>query len=172
MESTKIQDEKNEILNFKIDLFNKHHTIGSLITLLQSAQNSYGYIPEKIIYYISEIVGIPATDIYGVITFYSQFRLKPIGKNLIRICEGTACHVNGAKSVLSALQDEIGISVGETSDDGLFTLHSVACLGCCSLAPVFMINETTYGNLTKDKIKKIIKEYKAGEKFRIEYEKN
>jgi NADH-quinone oxidoreductase subunit E len=169
---TKIHREKGEILTFKMDLFKKCHENGSLISLLQSAQNSYGYIPEKIIYYISEIVGIPATDIYGVITFYSQFRLKPIGKNLIRICEGTACHVNGAKSILSALQDEIYISVGETSEDGLFTLQSVACLGCCSLAPVFMINNTTYGNLTKDKIKKIIKEYQDGDKCRIEYEKN
>jgi NADH-quinone oxidoreductase subunit E len=167
-----IQEEKKEILNFKIDLINKRHEDGSLITLLQSAQNSYGYIPEKVIYYISELVGIPATDIYGVITFYSQFRLKPIGKNLIRICEGTACHVNGAKTVLSVLQDEVGISIGETSDDSLFTLQSVACLGCCSLAPVIMINDITYGNLTTDKIKKIIKEYKAKDKSRFEYEKN
>ena len=159
--------EKQSILNFKIDLINKRQQHGSLIPLLQSAQDSYGYIPEKVIHYISELVGIPSAEIYGVITFYSQFRLKPLGKNLIRICEGTACHVNGAKSILTVLQDELGISVDETSDDGLFSLQSVACLGCCSLAPVIMINNQTHGNLTTDKIKKIIKKYKAEEKVRV-----
>ena len=159
--------EKPSILDFKIDLINKRHQNGSLIPLLQAAQDSYGYIPEKIIYYISELVNIPAADIYGVITFYSQFRLKPLGKNLIRICEGTACHVTGAKSILSVLQDELGITVGETSDDGIFSLQSVACLGCCSLAPVIMINNTTHGNLTQDKLKKIIKKYKSEELIRV-----
>jgi NADH-quinone oxidoreductase subunit E len=158
--------EKPGILDFKIDLINKRHQNGSLIPLLQSAQDSYGYIPEKVIYYISELVNIPAADIYGVITFYSQFRLKPLGKNLIRICEGTACHVNGAKSILSVLQDELGITVGETTDDGIFSLQSVACLGCCSLAPVIMINNSTHGNLTTDKLKKIVKKYKSEEQYR------
>lgn len=166
MNDTEVQ-EKKSILNFKIDLVNKRHQNGSLIPLLQAAQDSYGYIPEKVIYYISELVGIPAAEIYGVITFYSQFRLKPLGKNLIRICEGTACHVNGAKSILTALQDELGITVGETTDDGIFSLQSVACLGCCSLAPVIMINDATHGNLTMDKIKKILKKHKTEEKIRI-----
>jgi len=151
---------EKEIKNFKIDLINKRNEEGSLIPLLQSAQESYGYIPEKVIHYISELVGIPAAEIYGVITFYSQFRLKPLGKNLVRICEGTACHVNGAKSILSALEDELGVGVGDTTDDGLFTLQSVACLGCCSLSPVIMINEETHGNLTSAKLRRILKNYK------------
>jgi NADH-quinone oxidoreductase subunit E len=159
-----ILELKKEIFDFKIDLINKRHQPGSLIPLLQSAQNSYGYIPEKIIDYISELVGIPQAEIYGVITFYAQFRLKPIGKNLIRICEGTACHVNGAKSVLSVLQDEIGISIGETTDDGIFSLVSVACLGCCSLAPVMMINDETFGNLDQNKVKKAVAKYSKAEK--------
>jgi len=165
MATSEVQ-EKPSILDFKIELINKRHQSGSLIPLLQAAQNSYGYIPEKVIHYISVLVGIPAADIYGVITFYSQFRLKPLGKNLIRICEGTACHVNGAKSILSALQDELGVSVGETTEDGLFSLVSVACLGCCSLAPVIMVNSLAHGNLTSDKLKKIVKKYKAEEKYR------
>jgi NADH-quinone oxidoreductase subunit E len=165
--STVDTEEKPSILDFKIDLINKRHQNGSLIPLLQAAQDSYGYIPEKIIYYISELVNIPAADIYGVITFYSQFRLKQLGKNLIRICEGTACHVNGAKSILSVLQDELGITVDETSEDGIFSLQSVACLGCCSLAPVVMINNTTHGNLTQDKLKKIIRKYKTEELIRV-----
>lgn len=160
-------ENKENILNFKLDLVHKRGQNGSLIPLLQSAQDSYGYIPEKVIHYISELVNIPSAEIYGVITFYSQFRLKPLGKNLIRICEGTACHVNGAKGILTALQDELGISVGETTDDGVFSLQSVACLGCCSLAPVVMINNETHGNLTSEKLKKIIKKYKSDEKARV-----
>ncbi len=172
MEDVEILEEKKEILNFKVDLINKRHQHGSLIPLLQSAQDSYGYVPEKVIHYISELVKIPAAEIYGVITFYAQFRLKPMGKNIVRICEGTACHVNGAKTVLSALNDELGITVGETTDDGVFSLLSVACLGCCSLAPVMMVNNDTYGNLTIDKIKKTIKKIKTEELCRVEYEKN
>jgi len=137
----KIPEKKREVKNFKIDLLTKKDHKGALIPLLQSAQDSYGYIPD------------------GVITFYSQFRLKPLGKYVIRICEGTACYVNGSKSVLEVLQDELGIGLNETTDDGLFSLQSVACLGCCSLAPVMMINDETYGNLTSQKIKKAIKEY-------------
>ncbi|RJP70987.1 MAG: NADH-quinone oxidoreductase subunit NuoE [Ignavibacteriales bacterium] len=172
MTDISIREDKKEILNFKIDLINKRHQEGSLITLLQSAQDSYGYVPEKVIHYISELVGIPSSEIYGVLTFYSQFRLKPMGKNIIRICEGTACHVNGAKTVLSVLQDELGISVDETTDDGLFTLQSVACLGCCSLAPVMMINQETHGNLTTEKIKKVIKSYKSNQHAGVTNEKN
>ena len=152
------------IKEFKKDLITKKEQSGSLIPLLQSAQESYGYIPEKAIHYISELVDIPAAEIYGVITFYSQFRLKPLGKYVIRICEGTACHVNGAKNILGVIQDELNISVDETSEDGVFSLLSVACLGCCSLAPVIMINDETHGNLDADKTRKLIKKYKNHEK--------
>jgi NADH-quinone oxidoreductase E subunit len=145
--------------NFKIDLFKKEDTKGSLIPLLQSAQDTYGYIPEFAIFYISEIVGIPAAEIYGVITFYAQFRLKPLGKNLIKLCDGTACHVNNSKKMLQTIKDELRIAVDETSEDGKFTLQTVACLGCCSLAPVMMINNKTYGRLTPKKISRILKEY-------------
>jgi len=107
-----------------------------------------------------------------VITFYSQFRLKPLGKNIVRICEGTACHVNGAKTVLQALEDELGVTVGETSNDGVFTLLSVACLGCCSLAPVMMINNDTFGNLTTDKIKKTLKNFRSKSLVEAANEKN
>ncbi len=164
MAEKELLEHIQQIKNFKIDLFEKKDHDGNLIPLLQSAQDSYGYIPEHAIHYISELSNIPAAEIYGVITFYTQFRLKPLGKNIIRICEGTACHVNGAKSILNALEDELRIGVGETTDDGLFTLQSVACLGCCSLAPVIMVNDDTHGNLTIDKLKKIIKSYKISER--------
>ncbi len=150
----------NEIKNFKIDLLTKWRENGALIPLLQSAQNSYGYIPEIAIHYISEILGVPSAEIYGVITFYSQFHTKPLGKYVIKICEGTACYVNSARQILKMLKNELRISVGETTDCGLFTLQSVACLGCCSLSPVIMINNKTYGRLTPEKVNTILKQYR------------
>jgi len=153
MEST------TEIKNFKVELISRYKQDGILIPLLQAAQDSYGYIPEKVMVDISEIVDVPMADIYGVITFYSQFRLKPLGKYVVKICEGTACHVNGAKGLLTSLQNELAISVDETTDDGKFSLQSVACLGCCSLAPAVMINDDTNGKLTPAKIRRIIKDY-------------
>ena len=160
MSIEKVSVSEFERKNFKLELLSKSDQKGILIPLLQSAQDYYGYIPESAIEYISEIVDIPPAEIYGVITFYSQFRLKPLGKYVVRICEGTACHVNGAKNILRVLQNDLGIAVGETSDDGLFTLQSVACLGCCSLAPVIMVNDKTYGNLSPNKIQSIIKDIK------------
>ncbi len=94
----------------------------------------------------------------GVATFYTQFRLTPVGKNLIMLCKGTACHVNGADSIEKALCGELGISDGETTKDGLFSLKTVACLGCCSLSPVMMINENTYGSLTPEKAVAVIRD--------------
>ncbi len=133
---------------------------GALIRLLQSAQSIFGYIPEETIYEISEFTGVPSADIYGVVTFYAQFRLTPMGKHIVRVCEGTACHVNGAKGVMQTLKKELDIDVDGTTSDGLFTLLSVACIGCCSLSPVIMIDNETYGSLTPEKMKEIIEEYR------------
>ena len=94
-------------------------------------------------------------------TFYTQFRLKPVGKYLIMLCQGTACHVNGSELIAASIKDELGIVDGETTDDGLFSLKHVACLGCCSLSPVMMINGETYGSLTPDKTKTILRELAA-----------
>ena len=135
---------------------------GSLITILQKAQEIYGYLSIDAINYISEVTGIKPAKIYGVATFYAQFRLQPIGQNLIMLCKGTACHVNGADLIEEAVIEYLGIHDGETTEDGIFTLNNVACLGCCSLAPVMMIKNSqgdeTYGNLTKDKVKAILDE--------------
>lgn len=140
---------------------------GSLITILQQAQDIYGYLSQEAILYISERTGILPAQIYGVATFYAQFRLKPVGKYLIMMCKGTACHVNGADRVEEAVINHLGIRDGETTDDGIFTLNNVACLGCCSLAPVMMIKsadgEETYGNLTKESVVKILDEIRAKE---------
>ncbi len=134
---------------------------GSLIAILQKAQDIYGYLPVDVIYHIAEETGIAPAKVMGVATFYTQFRLKPVGKYLIMLCQGTACHVNGSELIEQAIKDELGIADGETTDDGLFTLKNVACLGCCSLSPVMMINGETYGSLTPDKTKNILRDLAA-----------
>jgi NADH-quinone oxidoreductase subunit E len=131
-----------------------------LIPLLQSTQQLYGFIPEDAFRLISEATGVPVSDIYGVATFYAQFRLKPVGKNIIKVCHGTACHVQNANAISDALKETLQISEGETTPDGLFTLESVACLGCCSLAPVMMIGEDTHGKLTGKTASRIVKDLK------------
>jgi NADH:ubiquinone oxidoreductase subunit E len=136
---------------------------GSLITILQKTQDIYGYLPKDAIIYISERTGIAESEIMGVATFYTQFRLTPVGKYLIMLCQGTACHVNSSELILQTIKDELGIEDGETTEDGLFSLKCVACLGCCSLSPVMMINESTYGSLTPEKTKKILKELREAE---------
>ncbi len=135
----------------------------NLITILQKAQDIYGYLPKDVMYHIAEKIGVTPAEIVGVATFYSQFRLTPIGKYLIMSCQGTACHVNGSERVSAAISEYLGIGNGETTDDGLFTLENVACLGCCSLAPVIMINGEAYGNLTPDSAVAVLKEIKAKE---------
>ena len=134
---------------------------GSLITILQKAQDIYGYLPIDVIYHVAEATGNSPAKVLGVATFYTQFRLQPIGKYLIMQCQGTACHVNGSERIASAITEELGIKDGETTEDGLFTLSNVACLGCCSLSPVMMINGEVYGRLTPDVIPGIIEKYKA-----------
>ena len=130
---------------------------GSLITVLQQAQDIYGYLPQDVLRYIAEQLGLKPAKVFGVASFYAQFRFEPVGKYLIMLCKGTACHVNGA------LEEELGIHDGGTTPDGLFTLKYVACLGCCSLSPVMMINGETYGTLTPDKARKIIRDLRKAE---------
>jgi NADH-quinone oxidoreductase subunit E len=134
------------------------------IPLLQEIQRQKGYIPEILLEAVSGETGIPVSDLFGVATFYSQFRFTPSGEHLIKLCKGTACHVAGADILLSSIKGELGIDEGDTTEDGVFTLEVVACLGCCSLAPVVMIDDTAYGKLTGAKIRKILKGYRDGKK--------
>lgn len=131
---------------------------GMLIPLLQAAQDSYGYVPTSAIEQISDVTGIPTAEICGVITFYKQFRVKPLGRHIIRLCKGTACHVVGAEMIGQVIADELSVAPDETTDDGLFTYMVVACLGCCSLAPAMMIDDQTYGRLTPQMIRKLIRQ--------------
>lgn len=146
------------------DIVDEYKNIpGSLITILQKTQEVYDYIPEDAVKYISEKMSIACSEIMGVATFYTQFRFEPVGKYMIMLCQGTACHVNGSKLIKQTIKEYLGISDGETTDDGLFSLKCVACLGCCSLSPVMMINERTYGSLTPDKTRKILQKIKEDE---------
>ncbi|MGI9861180.1 NADH-quinone oxidoreductase subunit NuoE [Moorella naiadis] len=138
-------------------------TKGSLIPLLQEAQEIYGYLPGEVMRQIAARLGIPFSKVYGVATFYTQFHLQPRGRNIIRVCQGTACHVRGAARVLETLTSYLGIGKNETTPDGSFTLETVACLGSCGLAPVMMINEETYGRLTPEKIRAILDSYRDQE---------
>ncbi len=139
-----------------LDKYRDHS--GSLITILQEAQEIYGFLPVDVIYYIAEKTGSTPAKVMGVATFYTQFRLQPIGKYLIMLCQGTACHVNGSERIEAAIVEELKIKDGETTQDGIFTLKNVACLGCCSLSPVMMINGETYGSLTPEKTVNILRE--------------
>ena len=132
---------------------------GSLIPILQEVQALYNYLPKDALEYIASSTGTPIAQIYGVVTFYSQFHLNPRGRNIIRVCQGTACHVRGGKVILQTIEKELGIKAGHTTEDLRFTLETVACIGACGLAPVRQVNEDTHGRLTPDKLSAILTKY-------------
>ncbi len=135
---------------------------GALIPLLQDVQNLEGYLRQDTMKYVSEQTGVPAAEIFGVATFYSMFRLKPQGKYVIRVCKGTACHVSGANGILNAIRENLKLNgTDDTTEDALFTVMEVACLGCCSLAPVIMIGDQTFGKLTPDTVPAVLKKFSA-----------
>jgi len=144
-----------------LDLLKKYRNQkGNLIPLLQKAQEIYGYLSRECMEKIALATNKKLSEVYGVATFYTQFRLTKPGRNIIKVCHGTACHVGGAQNITWALCDELKIKEGEVTPDGKYSLESVACLGCCSLAPVMMINEDTFGRLTNDEARKIVRTYK------------
>ena len=137
---------------------------GALIPILQRAQAVYGYLPVEVLQYIADRLNVSLGKIYGVATFYAQFRLKPVGKFLLRVCHGTACHVSGAVELSQAVEKHLGIPDGETTPDRQFSIETVSCLGCCSLAPAMMINASTFGNLSPSGAVKVVKKYQKGER--------
>jgi NADH-quinone oxidoreductase subunit E len=141
----------------------KKNSKGSLIPLLQAAQELYGYLPEEVLQYINKQTKVPLSRIYGVITFYAQFYQKPRGKHIIKVCQGTACHVKGGKGVLEEIERNLGIKAGETTEDLKFTLETVACLGTCFLAPVKMIDDQYHGKLTPRAAVKVIEKMRKAE---------
>ena len=135
-------------------------TKGSVIPVLQQAQDIFGYLPKDVLIHISKEINVPISQIYGVVTFYAQFHLAPRGENIVRSCQGTACHVRGAKAVLAAIKEKLGLKDGQvTTPDLKFTLETVACIGACGLAPVFMVNDETHGRLTPESVGPILDKY-------------
>ena len=132
---------------------------GQMIPLLQRLQDAYGYLPQEVLLEVSRRTGIAVSQMFGVATFYAQFHMEPRGRHMIRACHGTACHVRGGKDILGVIMNELGVGEGETTDDRRFTLEVVACLGTCFLAPVIMVDGDYYGNLTPNKVGRILKKY-------------
>ena len=126
-----------------------------LIPILQGVQQKLGYLPEEGLKQIARYINIPESTIFGVATFYAQFKLVPTGRNIIRVCRGTGCYVRGAPRILDVLETELGVKAGETTPDMEYTLETVACFGSCALAPVMVVNDRVYGRMTTDKVKKM-----------------
>ncbi|MDD3680228.1 MAG: NAD(P)H-dependent oxidoreductase subunit E [Mesotoga sp.] len=137
---------------------------GVLINVLHKAQEIFGYLSEELQQHVSEKLDIPLSQVYGVVTFYNFFSMKPKGKNQIKVCLGTACYVKGADKILERLRDELGVEMNEPTSDGLFSIHAVRCLGACSMAPVVLVGEDDYfGRVTPDEVSKILGKYRRAE---------
>lgn len=135
-----------------------------IIPILQAVQEEYRYLPEEILTFIATSLGISPARVFGIATFYSHFSLEPKGKYIIKVCDGTACHVKGSSGLIETIQRELSLSEKEhTTPDLLFTLETVSCLGACGLAPAVVINEKVYGQVSKQKMKELISEYRAKE---------
>ncbi len=130
-----------------------------LIPVLQAVQEEFGFLPRNYLEYISKKINVSMAEIYGIITFYHSFYTMPRGDNIVRVCRGTACHVSGADKLVESLESKLNIECNETTDDNKFTLETVACVGCCSLAPVMVVGEETWARLNKDKVDEIIDQY-------------
>lgn len=140
----------------------KKQLTNPLIEVLHQAQEIFGYLPVEVQEYVAKELGIPVSQVYGVVTFYNFFSMKPRGKHIINVCTGTACFVKGAPRILQMISDELGIQIGDTTNDRQFSLSAVRCVGACSLAPVFVIDEETYGRIdTRDRLKEVLNQYKA-----------
>ncbi len=140
---------------------------GSVISVLQDMQEVFGYINEDAVNWFSDKLNIPASNFFGVSTFYSQFYLKPRGRNIVTACCGTACHVKGSEAIINRMRADMAIAEGEdTTPDGHFTLENVACVGACSIAPVVIVNKKVYGGVTPDKASAILKDYEKNYKGR------
>jgi NADH-quinone oxidoreductase subunit E len=136
----------------------------TLIAVLQDLQNIYGYLPETALQEVADFVGLPLSRVYGVATFYNQFRLTPLGENVIRVCRGTACHVSNSANILFNLETALNIKAGQTTRDKKFTLETVACIGACSIAPVITVNEDYFGKVAVKEIPNIVKKYSTPKK--------
>jgi NADH:ubiquinone oxidoreductase subunit E len=151
---------ENDLVEFAKQCLLKEHPESYLIAVMHKVQNRYGFLSEIHLDEIAHLLQIPTANVYGVATFYHYFKLKPRGKFSISVCLGTACFVKGADSILSAFKSELGIDMGETSSDGLFSLECTRCIGVCALAPVVTINDKVFSNVTHNQVSQILNEVK------------
>ncbi len=149
-----------EIIDYIEECKSKEHPESYLIAILHKVQGTYGFLSEIHLDEVAHLLGVPTAKVFGVATFYHYFRLQPRGKYSISVCLGTACFVKGADNVLNAFRTELGIELGETSSDGLFSLEGTRCIGVCALAPVVMINDKVYSNVTANMVPQILREVK------------
>lgn len=163
MQNEFVQSKKNEFAELKKYIDSVKNSQGILMQTLQKAQDIFGYLPLEVQKFISEETNIPLADIYGVVTFYTQFTIEEKGKHKVGVCLGTACYVRGSQEVMDKLADELNIKVGQTTEDKLFTLEATRCLGCCGLAPVMTVDEDVYGNMDPKRVPEIIAKYKNQE---------
>lgn len=161
------EDPKAEDIRAGIEKFGRER--GNLVPILQSVQNDHAYLPPEAIRLVADHLDIPASEVYGVATFYNQFRFNPPGRNPVRVCMGTACHVRGADIILENFERKLEIGEGETTADREFSIESVACVGCCALAPVAVVKETVFGKMQPSKVEGIILRTRI-EKERMERE--
>jgi NADH-quinone oxidoreductase subunit E len=138
---------------------------GELVPILQEVQDNLGYLPEKAMLDIAKFIDLPESRVYSVASFYTQFRTLPLGRRRVAVCRGTACHIRGAPHILSTMEKTIGLKEGETSDDLEYTLETVACIGCCALAPCIRINREVSGEMTPRKVKGLFLEKEEGVKY-------
>lgn len=157
--TTEVPEEEIDLApaNAVIDKYLTLH--GNLMPVLQGIQDEYGYVPKSTIDLVAERLNVYQSQIFGVLTFYAQFHLKPRGRYIIRVCVGTACHVQGASRIVETFFDKLGIGHAETSPDLRYTFEKVACLGACGMAPLAMVNDSTYGSMTVQKVEEIIADY-------------
>ncbi len=149
------------VVQFIQTCMNEEHSESQLISVLHKVQDHFGYLGKEQMDAVAQLMQVPAAKVTGVATFYHYFRLRPCGKFMINVCMGTACYVKGADRIVDRLKNELGISFGETTGDGAFSLHEARCLGTCGLAPVVMVNDVIHGQVTSDQIPALLEHYRS-----------
>ncbi len=155
------EEKFQDLTEYILSVLNPEHPQTALITIMHFAQEKYGFLSQEIMEHICQTTKVPAAEIYGVATFYSYFKLRPQGKHQLSVCMGTACYIKGAAKLLELVEEELDITVGETTDDNLFTLNETRCIGACGLAPVLMVDEKVYPRVEPEQIKAILDEYRG-----------
>lgn len=165
-DATQSKDKLDQLIAFIDEVSQKEYADSYLIAVLHKTQELYGYLPQDVMDQIANKMQIPTAHIWGVATFYHYFNLEPVGKHMVSVCMGTACYVKGADKILETLKKELGVKVGQTTEDKLFTLQEARCLGACGIAPVMMIDDKIYGELDSKKTIDLINQYRKSAKLK------